>query len=38
MSWLNDFKFGPMSRIVFGVGKAKEAGSIASTCICTTLA
>lgn len=29
MSWLNDFRFGPMARIVFGVGKAKEAGSIA---------
>src|SRR6185503_7874604 len=29
MSWPNDFRFGPMSRIVFGVGKAKEAGSIA---------
>jgi alcohol dehydrogenase len=29
MSWLNDFSYGPMSRIVFGVGKAKEAGSIA---------
>ncbi len=29
MSWLNDFRFGPMSRIVFGAGKAKEAGSIA---------
>ena len=29
MSWLHDFRFGPMSRIVFGVGKAKEAGSIA---------
>ena len=29
MSWLNDFRFGPMSRIVFGVGKAREAGSIA---------
>ena len=29
MSWLHDFRFGPMSRIVFGVGKVKEAGSIA---------
>src|SRR4051794_20729231 len=29
VSWLNDFRFGPMSRIVFGVGKAKEAGAIA---------
>ena len=29
MSWLNDFRFGPMTRIVFGVGKAREAGSIA---------
>lgn len=29
MNWLNDFRFGPMSRIVFGVGKATEAGSIA---------
>lgn len=29
MSWLNGFRFGPMARIVFGVGKAKEAGSIA---------
>jgi alcohol dehydrogenase len=29
VSWLNDFRFGPMSRIVFGVGKAREAGSIA---------
>ena len=27
MSWLDDFRFGPMSRIVFGVGKAKEATS-----------
>jgi alcohol dehydrogenase class IV len=29
MSWLDDFRFGPMTRIVFGVGKAREAGSIA---------
>jgi alcohol dehydrogenase class IV len=29
MSWLHDFRFGPMSRIVFGVGKAREAGPIA---------
>jgi alcohol dehydrogenase class IV len=29
VNWSNDFQFGPMSRIVFGVGKAKEAGSIA---------
>ncbi|MFN8636311.1 MAG: iron-containing alcohol dehydrogenase [Chloroflexota bacterium] len=29
MSWLHDFSFGPVTRIVFGVGKAKEAGSIA---------
>jgi alcohol dehydrogenase class IV len=29
VSWLNDFRFGPMSRIVFGVGKAREAGPIA---------
>jgi alcohol dehydrogenase len=29
VSWLHDFRFGPMARIVFGVGKAKEAGSIA---------
>ena len=29
MSWLHDFRFGPMAQIVFGVGKAKEAGSIA---------
>lgn len=29
MSWLQDFRFGPMSRIVFGPGKAKEAGAIA---------
>ncbi len=29
MSWLHDFRFGPMSRIVFGVGKAREAGALA---------
>ena len=29
MSWLNDFRFGAMSRVVFGVGKAQEAGQIA---------
>ncbi|MGE3272125.1 MAG: iron-containing alcohol dehydrogenase family protein [Chloroflexota bacterium] len=29
MSWSNNFSFGPMSRIVFGVGQAKEAGAIA---------
>ena len=29
MSWLNDFRFGPTARVVFGVGKAKEAGPIA---------
>jgi alcohol dehydrogenase class IV len=29
VSWLNDFRFGAMSRVVFGVGKAKEAGQIA---------
>lgn len=29
MTWLSDFRFGPMARIVFGPGRAKEAGSIA---------
>lgn len=29
MSWLHDFRFGPMARIVFGVGKAREAGALA---------
>ena len=29
MNWLSDFRFGPMAQVVFGVGKAKEAGSIA---------
>jgi alcohol dehydrogenase class IV len=29
MNWLNEFRFGPMSRIEFGVGKAGAAGSIA---------
>jgi alcohol dehydrogenase class IV len=29
VNWLQDFSFGPMSRIVFGVGKAKAAGTIA---------
>src|SRR4051794_17775885 len=29
MGWLNDFQFGAVSRIVFGVGKAREAGQIA---------
>ena len=29
MNWSNGFRFGPMSRIVFGVGTAKEAGAIA---------
>jgi alcohol dehydrogenase class IV len=29
MSWLNDFQFGAMSRIVFGVGKARSAGPLA---------
>ena len=29
MSWLADFEFGPMTRVVFGVGRAKEAGRIA---------
>ena len=29
MNWLNDFRFGPMTQVVFGVGKAREAGSIA---------
>jgi alcohol dehydrogenase class IV len=29
VSWLNDFQFGAMSRVVFGVGKAKQAGQIA---------
>ena len=29
MSWLHDFRFGPMARIVFGAGRAREAGSIA---------
>jgi choline dehydrogenase len=29
VSWLNDFGFGPMARVVFGVGKAGEAGAIA---------
>jgi alcohol dehydrogenase len=29
MSWLSDFQFGAMSQVVFGIGKAKEVGSIA---------
>ncbi|MDP8924277.1 MAG: iron-containing alcohol dehydrogenase, partial [Chloroflexota bacterium] len=29
MSWLHDFRFGPMSRIVFGAGRAREAGALA---------
>jgi choline dehydrogenase len=29
MSWLSDFRFGPMARVEFGVGKAKAAGAIA---------
>src|SRR5207244_12947429 len=29
MSWLNEFQFGAMSRIVFGPGKAESAGEIA---------
>jgi alcohol dehydrogenase class IV len=29
MNWLNDFQFGPMSRVVFGNGRAREAGQIA---------
>jgi alcohol dehydrogenase class IV len=29
MSWLSDFQFGAMSQVVFGVGRAKEAGPIA---------
>ena len=29
MSWLNDYQFGAMSRIVFGPGKANQAGTIA---------
>src|SRR5438105_6043689 len=29
MSWLNDFQFGAISRIVFGVGASREAGQLA---------
>jgi alcohol dehydrogenase len=29
MNWLNDFQFGPMSRVVFGNGRARDAGQIA---------
>ena len=29
MNWLNDFRFGPMTRIVFGVGSASQAGALA---------
>ena len=29
MNWLQDFRFGPMSRIEFGVGKARQAGALA---------
>ena len=29
VNWLDDFQFGPMSRVVFGVGRAREAGQIA---------
>ncbi|HEY3058822.1 MAG TPA: iron-containing alcohol dehydrogenase [Chloroflexota bacterium] len=29
MSWLAEFEFGPMARVVFGVGRAKDAGRIA---------
>src|SRR5579884_3916795 len=28
MSWLKDFQFGPMARVVFGVGRAKDAGDL----------
>jgi alcohol dehydrogenase class IV len=29
MSWTSDFQFGPMARVVFGVGTARQAGQIA---------
>jgi alcohol dehydrogenase class IV len=29
MSWLSDFRFGPMARVVFGPGRAREAGALA---------
>lgn len=29
MNWLSDFQFGPMARVVFGPGRASEAGQIA---------
>jgi alcohol dehydrogenase class IV len=29
VNWLSDFTFGPMARVVFGVGRAKEAGQLA---------
>jgi alcohol dehydrogenase class IV len=29
VNWLNGFRFGPMARVEFGVGKAREAGPIA---------
>lgn len=29
MNWLHDFQFGPMARVVFGAGRASEAGQIA---------
>jgi alcohol dehydrogenase class IV len=29
VNWLDDFQFGPMSRVVFGAGRAREAGQIA---------
>ncbi len=29
MNWSADFEFGPMTRVVFGVGRAKDAGRIA---------
>jgi alcohol dehydrogenase class IV len=29
VNWLADFEFGPMTRVVFGVGRAKDAGRIA---------
>jgi alcohol dehydrogenase class IV len=28
VNWLSDFQFGPMARVVFGQGRAREAGSI----------
>jgi alcohol dehydrogenase len=29
VNWLNDFQFGPMARVVFGAGRANEAGKLA---------